>query len=47
MPGDDGESKEDEGLELMELRRRVGDSLRANPDQAKRLFTSWIEEARS
>ncbi|MCP4455401.1 MAG: flagellar M-ring protein FliF [Planctomycetes bacterium] len=47
MAGEDSESDEGAGLELMELRRRVGDSLRANPDQAKRLFTSWLEEARS
>ncbi|MCF7976354.1 MAG: flagellar M-ring protein FliF [Phycisphaerae bacterium] len=46
--GDTGESDVgDSELELMELRRRIGDSLRANPDQAKRLFTSWLEEARS
>ena len=45
--GEDGEAEQESGLELMELRRRVSDSLRANPEQAKRLFTSWIEEARS
>ncbi len=38
---------EDGAYELMELRRRIGDSLRANPDQAKRLFTSLLDEARS
>lgn len=41
------EEEEQEELELMELRRRIGDSLRSNPEQAKRLFTSWLEEARS
>jgi len=45
--GEDGEGQQEQGLELIELRRRIGDSLRANPEQAKRLFTSWIEEARS
>ena len=45
--GEDSEAEQESGLELMELRKRVGDSLRANPEQAKRLFTSWIEEARS
>ena len=45
--GEEAEGDEEEGLELVELRRRIGDSLRANPEQAKRLFTSWLEEARS
>lgn len=39
--------QEDSAMELMELRRRIGDSLRANPDQAKRLFSSWLEEVGS
>ncbi len=47
MAGEDSESEEETGLELMELRRRVSDSLRSNPEQAKRLFSSWLEEARS
>ncbi len=46
MAGEAGEGEE-EALQLMELRRRIGDSLRSNPDQAKRLFSSWLEEARS
>lgn len=45
--GEETEVDEEEGLELVELRRRIGDSLRSNPEQAKRLFTSWLEEARS
>jgi flagellar M-ring protein FliF len=48
MPGESGEGlMASDGVELAELRRRIGESLRANPDQAKRLFTSWLEEARS
>jgi len=48
MAGEEEDSEQEEkGLELIELRRRIGDSLRTNPDQAKRLFTSWLEEARS
>jgi len=43
---EEGEA-EDDAFELMELRKRIGDSLRANPDQAKRLFSSWLDEARS
>ena len=46
--GEESENEEEkEELELMELRRRIGDSLRSNPEQAKRLFSSWLEEARS
>jgi len=33
-----------EGQEKLVLRRQIADSLRNNPDQAKQLFSSWLDE---
>jgi flagellar M-ring protein FliF len=33
-----------EASESLVLRRQIANSLRSNPEQAKRLFTSWLEE---
>ena len=32
-----------EGRETLVLRRRIADSLRSNPEQAKQLFSSWLD----
>ena len=36
-----------ESSEPLVLRRQIADSLRHNPEQAKQLFSSWLEEKRS
>ena len=33
-----------EGREKLVLRRQIADSLRSNPEQAKQLFSSWLDE---
>jgi hypothetical protein len=33
-----------EGADSLVLRRQIANSLRNNPEQAKQLFSSWIEK---